>query len=317
MQLDSEKINRIKTHMKLMISRDDINKLFLSWFGGEPLLSFDIVLEITQWASNLAKNLNKQFSATITTNGTLLTPKRILALKDAGVGHYQITIDGDKDTHDKTKVLGKLSAYATTLANVSEIIKHTPVSLRFNYTKTNLIPQKIIEDLDKFLSKQNREKIRLLLFKVWQEDVDAIDDAKIENLIKRALSIGIVPRVADVGMCYADQFNFDCIFSNGYVGKCDNHNPYSMKGEIDSEGYITWKRETQSFKPVLEQKDNECLRCNYLPICFGPCPSKRERMLNDSGNISCQFNDKHKFATNMVRNKHINKLLEQASFQSY
>ena len=81
-------------------------------------MAYDKVLELTIFARDYCKEHGKTFSCGITSNATLLTPERIEALREAGVSGYQITIDGDRETHDSIKVLANRSAYDKTLANV-------------------------------------------------------------------------------------------------------------------------------------------------------------------------------------------------------
>lgn len=306
--LAPEVIERIKSLIQSKLAEESIRKLSLSWFGGEPLLAYGQVLEISRWAKAAAAAAGKSYAASITTNATLLTPERIEELRDAGMVHYQITIDGDSDTHNKIKVLGKKSAYATTMANIAKIIEHTPVMLRFNYTKDNMKPESIIADLDATLPKEHRHMVTFTIFKVWQEAEDAVPAHVVEKLAEMAKSIGLRPRFADAGMCYADQLNFDCVFPNGNVGKCDNHNPEMVGGRISDSGKVEWSGTNEAFTPTVGLEKSECVKCKYLPICWGPCVSKREKMLKERGGVHCQFADRDSFMANMIRNKHINKM---------
>jgi uncharacterized protein len=116
--MSKETVEKIKSLIIRKLSDETINELHLSWFGGDSLLAYDIVLELTKFAKEYALSLGKKFSSVITTNGTLLTPSRIDALRDAGVVNYQITIDGDRETHNSVKELGEISAYDRTLENI-------------------------------------------------------------------------------------------------------------------------------------------------------------------------------------------------------
>lgn len=276
------------------------------WFGGEPLLSYDKVLEVTKWAKGLAESGNKVFSCSITTNGTLLNEKRIEELREAGVDHYQITIDGDRATHNTIKVLGKLSAYDTTLHNIGLLSQHTSCSLRFNYTKENMNPESIINDLDKALP-ENRRNIRFTIHKVWQEDDKAVPDSVVENLMQKAFAINLLPVLAGPGLCYTDFKHFDCFFANGTVGKCDNIDPTELTSFIDNDGNVKFGNEEKSFTPVMEYSTTECTDCLYLPFCWGPCTAKRHPMLENLHKIVCMFPDKHESMHESMRKIHLNR----------
>lgn len=309
--MSDDTVKKIKKRLEKELRKESIYRLSISWFGGEPLLAYDRVVEISRWAKNLAEELGKGFGAVITTNGTLLNRQRVEELRDAGINYYQITIDGDRETHNNIKVLGKDSAYDRTLRNIGYIIEHTHCTLRFNYTKENLKPESLIRDLDQTLSKENREKISFLLYKVWQENVSEIPQEEIEKLMLLAQNIGIIPRLADGGMCYVDKKNFDCIFANGNVGKCDNESPETRNGVLTDNGDVEWVSDISAHKSILEYENCECKECNYLPLCWGPCAAKRESMLKEKGRIVCQFEDKEFAMGRMARHKHINKEFEK------
>lgn len=300
--MSDEDIQLIKARLTKMANNQEIEHLNISWFGGEPMLAFDKVLSLTQWTSQLAASTGKGFNATITTNGTLLNEKRIIQLKEAGVDHYQITIDGNREVHNKVKCLNRISAFDKTLENIGHIIKHSSCTLRFNYTKDNLSPESIIKDVDAALPKEGREKMSFLVYKVWQEDESAIPDGEVEKLTELACSIGLRPRLAVGGMCYADNNYFECVFTNGKVGKCDNENPDAGIGRITADGDIIWEGDISSHLGIMDNEKSECNNCRYLPMCWGPCSSKRKGMLMNEGLIRCQFADKEREMGNSIKN---------------
>lgn len=73
--------------------------LDLCLFGGEPLLCFDLVQEITEYTQNKASELEKPVRISITTNGTLVTPEIIDFAADQRV-HICFSIDGPAIVHD-------------------------------------------------------------------------------------------------------------------------------------------------------------------------------------------------------------------------
>ncbi len=304
--MSEQAIERIKTRVKKQVAHDGIRHITLMWFGGEPLLAYDKVVELTRWTKELAESGEMTFNCSVTTNGTLLTEERIEQLRQAGVNHYQITIDGDRTTHNSIKVLGKQSAYDTTLRNISLLSQHTTCSLRFNYTKANMHPEAIIEDLDKVLT-PDRHNIRFTIHKVWQEDNDAVPEHMVTELMKRAFAINLLPFLAEPGLCYTDFKYFDCFFANGTVGKCDNIDPSELTSHIDSEGNVKFGKEEASFTPIMETEALECKQCSYLPICWGPCTAKRHPMLEGLKSIRCRFDDKHTDMPDSIRKIHLNR----------
>lgn len=309
--LSDEDVKRIKSRIKNVLeNNDEIENLHISWFGGEPLLAYDRIVEISEWAIELCESLGKTYTAAITTNGTLLTQERIAKLHELKIIHYQITIDGDRVTHNKIKVLGKSSAFDIALKNIGEIIKHTHCLLRFNYTKENLKPEAIIEDVKSVLPEEGRDNVQFLIYKVWQENEEGIDDKEVQKLSEMAEEIGLDPRLAPIGMCYADHKYFDCVFANGKIGKCDNADPDSShaNGIIREDGGIDWESKNFSLLSIFdsEAKAEDCTSCRFLPVCWGPCPIKREYMLKKYGKVVCQYSDREREVPQSLLNTHFN-----------
>lgn len=305
--MDDRTFEKIKSLVKRKLDNDKIKDFHLAWFGGEPLLAYDKLHELTVFARDLTNELGKSFSSSITTNGTLLNPERIESLREAGIGHYQITLDGDRKMHNSIKELGRISAYDRTLDNINLIARHTSVSLRFNYTKDNLRPGMIFRDLENKLNQEVRKNIAFTIFKVWQEDTSLSDSKDVDELFRKGVASGMYSTLYTSGVCYADYEHFDCIFPQGYVGKCDNHSPEDAPGVLQDDGTIVWREDmSEYYSPGLfSEKQKECNSCRYLPLCFGPCVSKRESMLRKKGVISCVYEnrerDMNRNIVNMVK----------------
>ncbi len=282
----------------------DIQHFRLSWFGGEPLLQFEKVAYITKQCKDLASSMKKTFSCDITTNSTLLTPNRINELNLAGVDSYQITIDGDKESHDKVKCLHNASAFDKVIDNINCICQVSNCILRFNYTKGNLDPELLVGQLDRKVSKEVRTNIRFLIYKVWQEKDTPELQQKVAALFLLAQDAGFNPYYATTGLCYADQAHFDCFYPNGVIGKCDNHLLVEENTRFDSDGNLIRKSHPKLATPLLEQLgDGDCRECVYLPICWGPCYSKRKAMYQHHQKIRCPYTDKHKIFSKYILDK--------------
>src|SRR5215510_6961132 len=68
----------VVTGIKRLIERrgGELRELQIGWFGGEPLLAFDVVTEICQHAIDVANLNGFEFSSDMTTNGYLLDQDR-------------------------------------------------------------------------------------------------------------------------------------------------------------------------------------------------------------------------------------------------
>jgi uncharacterized protein len=77
----------------------DEKGLGLCLFGGEPLLRFDLVREISAYSYRKAAELGRKVRISVTTNGTLVTPAVIDFAADQRVD-LCFSLDGPADLHD-------------------------------------------------------------------------------------------------------------------------------------------------------------------------------------------------------------------------
>lgn len=74
----------------------------IDFFGGEPLMNFDVVKETVAYGRKVEKITGKHFYFTITTNGTLLDKEKINYINE-NMDNVVISIDGRKEVHDAVR----------------------------------------------------------------------------------------------------------------------------------------------------------------------------------------------------------------------
>lgn len=79
------------------LKRDSVT---IGFYGGEPLLEFDLLRKLVEYADDLF--LGKRVNYTITTNGSLLTDEIISFLEEHNF-ELLISIDGTKKAHDRNR----------------------------------------------------------------------------------------------------------------------------------------------------------------------------------------------------------------------
>lgn len=79
----------------------------IGWFGGEPTLCKDSILETSQLVQELQKKHGFNYRASMTTNGYLLSWPDFKQYYDAGIRVYQITLDGWNHDQSRPHVTGK------------------------------------------------------------------------------------------------------------------------------------------------------------------------------------------------------------------
>lgn len=96
----------------------------ISWFGGEPTLCKEAVLDFSKFVQSLQKEQNFRYFGQMTTNGYLLDVGTFLQFYEAGITDYQITLDGW--THNKTRPLTSGGETLQTILNNLKQISQLP-----------------------------------------------------------------------------------------------------------------------------------------------------------------------------------------------
>ena len=77
--------------------------LEVDFFGGEPLMNFDVVKQLVAYARSREKEYNKNFRFTVTTNGLLLDDD-IMDFINKEMSNVVLSIDGRKEINDALRV---------------------------------------------------------------------------------------------------------------------------------------------------------------------------------------------------------------------
>ena len=71
----------------------------VDFFGGEPLMNFQVVKDLVAYGRSKEKEFNKKFRFTLTTNGMLLTDE-VMEFANKEMANVVLSIDGRKEVHD-------------------------------------------------------------------------------------------------------------------------------------------------------------------------------------------------------------------------
>jgi len=266
-----------------------LKNLYVTWYGGEPILCLDIIEELSRLLIGLCDQNKVKFNAHIITNGTLFTRATAEKLKSLKVNSVQITIDGDREMHDTRRPYhsGK-GSYDDIYSNVIESAGIIPISLRVNVDRENLDAvldsfKKMHSDLrlkDHFKKgdiKVNYGFVRkfssscrcseeecLKPGEFWQEELKLH-----QHLYEKDITYSHYPSISSG--CVATTINGYVVGPQGELYKCWNHIGENelIVGYIDKEIrldslYISYLNE--SF-----ENDVNCRECKVLPICMGGC----------------------------------------------
>ena len=77
--------------------------LEVDFFGGEPLMNFEVVKQLVAYAREIEKKHNKNFRFTLTTNG-LLIDDDVIDFANREMSNVVLSLDGRKEIHDRFRV---------------------------------------------------------------------------------------------------------------------------------------------------------------------------------------------------------------------
>lgn len=280
---------------KNMINYTSLN---VGWFGGEPLVAFDVIENLSNEFMKVCKSLRRNYVSNITTNGYLLDLPKFQKLLNYNVLSYQITIDGIKETHNKQKPLvGGGETFDVILGNL-KTIKDNVKTGRFKIIVRTNVTKEINDYIDEYIQyfhntfgDDDRFQFFIRPAGDWGgESVKEMNESLIgqrgiekvfEKIIRADKSLHFIYRsflFPTGSMCYAGKRNSYVIDSEGNIRKCscnldDDNNKlgsFDDKGDmvIDKYKYSQW---------IAKDPDNDyCKECFFLPVCQRKsCPALR------------------------------------------
>ena len=79
------------------------HNLEVDFFGGEPLMNFDVVKQLVAYARSVEKEHHKNFRFTLTTNGILIDDD-VIDFANREMSNVVLSLDGRKEIHDRYRV---------------------------------------------------------------------------------------------------------------------------------------------------------------------------------------------------------------------
>ncbi len=266
------------------IKENEPKEVIFHFYGGEPLLNLDVLDTIMPEIIRVSEESGARFSSYITTNGTLLSHDNIQRLKKWKLDNAQISIDGPSQTHNERRpYFDGSGSFENIMQNVKTALEEKlNIVIRVNLDKHNTDK---VEDLFKEMRSRgfheyDNLQINLeivspimnpsehckrytfleddelsVLVEMWKRQVEygfpiksimPIDSA-CENLVENSYTIS---STGDFYMC------------PGFVGIKESILGNVLDKGIDSEMYM---------KLLNNRAWEQCLDCEYVPVCQGGC----------------------------------------------
>jgi uncharacterized protein len=284
--------------MKDIVSKNNVNNVDLTFYGGEPLLNLRAIRDISEDLEHYCKvnGISPNFS--IITNGYLMTKSVTKELLKYPFTSVQVTLDGLREVHDRRRPLKSGGGtFDKIVENLVNYIDEVNTNVRVNIDKDNIdeVPEFLAFLIDSGLA----NKISLS-FSRTTPGMRCKDRAArfFDELSFAEKYLKLVNEADNLGLNVVDE-NLSSLTCGLYFGESYVIDPYGKLfkcwdfvgldelsvGSIQ-EGF------NKNFYDWMERdplKFNKCAVCVYLPNCYGGCAAKAYYLKGTIHSDHCEY----------------------------
>ena len=264
---------------------DNKDNLLVDFYGGEPLLSFDLIKYISTDLKSFTGERGASYSFSLVTNGSLLKRQIVEDLIEHGLKSVKITLDGPAEIHNKNRPFKSgTPSFDILIKNIKETCDLIKINLGGNFEIDNyrefpllldyleqegLTPEKlgiikfdpVARRTERVMNPTDYKGGCMSLGEPWLIDANEVLR---EEILKRGYkTLNMSQKLCMVESQHSYVVNYD-----GTLYKCP--------GLIGMEEFIVGNIEEGVFDYSKSHKlgmwkNNECADCVYLPLCYGGC----------------------------------------------
>lgn len=287
--MDASTAEKLINFIRTKIVSSNIKRLNIHWFGGEPLLAYEqVVNPVSTMIFEFCKLHKVEYACKITTNGYFLSEDKFNdIIKKFHTEQIQVTFDGTETEYCRKKGVTP-KEYRTSKNNVLELAEYikkfnypTEIAIRLNADKANYAD--LLEFVREIKSDSRfNEKIHFYLGRLKNYVGEAVECFSLEEYKDKVLEFN---RFVGKGYTIPQSKSLWClecssacygIGPRGEIYKCEHDFglPECEVGHLDyGLSYNAYYNEFTTFF-----KDEKCKKCKLFPICLGGCP--KERIIN-------------------------------------
>jgi uncharacterized protein len=137
-KMSMDTARRVGDWIERELDRVNPEQLTLMFFGGEPLLNLPVMYELSERLWKAAQARGVKMNLSLITNGLLLTPDVVDRLVPYGLKGVKITLDGDRDTHNRMRPLrGGQGTFDRIVANMRAVSDRISFAVGGNFDESS------------------------------------------------------------------------------------------------------------------------------------------------------------------------------------
>jgi uncharacterized protein len=282
--------------------KDNKKTLLVDFYGGEPLLSNDLIKHISKKLKAFTEGRGASYSFSLVTNGALLKRKIAQELAELGLKSVKITIDGPAYIHNKNRPFKSgAPSFDVLIKNIKETWDIIKINLGGNFEENNYRDFTLLLD---YLERQGitPDKLGVIKFDPVAKRTERVmnptdyrggcitldepwlleaNDLLREDILRR----GYKTLNMSHKLCMIESKNSYVVNYDGSLYKCpgfigmEEYNIGNIKDGIfeynDTYNLGIWK-------------NDKCTECEYLPLCYGGCRYMTFLRDNNVNTLDCQ-----------------------------
>lgn len=270
--LDFDNANEILEVVREVFDNEkQIKRLKIHFFGGEPLLNFEVLSFLDKGFKDISNNYNVEYKSYLTTNGSMLNED---ILSDIGFEGIQLSFDGLEDNHNKIRKSFKFK-FEDTVKLIGTILKYCEkIDIRFNVCEEN--KKDLLPFIDFIMSKVDSKKINFHIAQTIKfHETDKFNMLSFEEYCTLNLKARIKLYKYGKKSLLPIRLTYGCPFINGHAISIS---PTLQLNLCDGNTEILQRKFCySSIKHRKEYKvEEECLKCEVLPLCLGGCIANKK-----------------------------------------
>ncbi len=297
----------------------------LTLFGGEPLLNLPVAYYLAErlWRSSQERGV--QMLLNVITNGLLLTPEVVDRLAPYGLNAVKVTLDGDRDTHNRMRPLrGGQGTFDKIIENVRKVAGKCRISIGGNFDESSVDSYPELLDFlreQEFADQLTRVAFKPIIREPKPQQPKGLIPLTVVGTEGKPLN-GTCMTSAGGGTSICDSCNFldekmsflreetkkrgFSTVDGVHMGPCEIHrrhahtigpdgalyacpgftgDPQQSTGHIDGRRDDWRDRAATQFEALAAWK--ECDGCAFIPVCAGGCTVAAHTELGDMNKPNC------------------------------